>query len=57
MFKTNTILMAKKKKTIYKGNAISAFKIAGQSYKVGESYETDIKERFDYLINLKKIKK
>lgn len=49
--------MAKKKKTIYKGNAISAFKIAGQSYKVGESYETDIKERFDYLINLKKIKK
>ncbi len=48
--------MAKRKKQEYKGSVISAFRISGVSYKVGDAYETEIKDRFKFLINNNKIK-
>ena len=47
--------MAKRKKQ-YKANVVVDFIVKGISYKRGAIYKTDIKQRFDDLINLKKIK-
>lgn len=44
------------RKKIYKGTTLSEFRIKGVTYKKDDAYITDIKGRFDYLINLKKIK-
>lgn len=47
--------MTKKKNTTYKGTVLSDFTIKGVSYKKGDIYTTDIKQRLSDLINLKKI--
>lgn len=46
--------MARKKK--YKGVVIRNFGIDGVQFVTGNPYETTNKERYDHLINIKRIK-